>query len=62
MKLRKRKRAARLTLSYHGVKQQNTTFESHHSLGASERAHAVLRRVYLKARHDHPKLSLKLAL
>jgi hypothetical protein len=51
-----------LALSYHGVKQQYTAVESHHSLGANERAHAVLRRVYLKTRHDHPKLLQELAL
>jgi transposase InsO family protein len=42
-----------LALSYHGVKQPYTAVESHHSLGANERAHAVLRRVYLKTCHGH---------
>jgi hypothetical protein len=51
-----------LALSYHGVNQQFTGVESHHSLGANERAHAVLRRVYLKTRHDHPNISQELAL
>jgi transposase InsO family protein len=51
-----------LALSYHCVKQQYTGVESHHSLGANERSHAVLRRVYLKTRHDHPKVSQELAL
>jgi hypothetical protein len=44
-----------LALSYHGVKQQYTAVKPHHSLGANERAHAVLRRVYLRTRYDHPK-------
>jgi transposase InsO family protein len=51
-----------LALSYQGVKQQYTGVESHHSLGANERAHAVLRRVYLKTRHDHPNIPQELAL
>jgi hypothetical protein len=51
-----------LALSYQGVKQQYTGVESHHSLGANERAHAVLRRIYLKTRHDHPNISQELAL
>jgi transposase InsO family protein len=51
-----------LALSYHGVKQQYTAVKSHHSLGANERAYAVLRGAYLKTRHDHPKLSQQLAL
>jgi transposase InsO family protein len=51
-----------LALSCHSDKQQYTAVESHHSRGAKERVHAVLRRVYLKTRHDHPKLSQELAL
>jgi transposase InsO family protein len=51
-----------LALSYHGVKQQYTAVECHHSLGASERAHAVVRRVSLKTRLDHPNVSHELAL
>jgi hypothetical protein len=51
-----------LALSYHGVKQEYTAVESHHSLGAKERAPAVLGRVYLKTRHVHPHLSQELAL
>jgi hypothetical protein len=51
-----------LALSYHGVNQHYTAVESHHSLGANERAHAVLRRVYLKTRHDHPIFPPELAL
>jgi hypothetical protein len=43
-----------LALSYHGVKQQYTAVKSHHSLGANERAQAVVRLVYLKTRHGHP--------
>jgi transposase InsO family protein len=49
-----------LALSYHGVKHQFAAVE--YSLGANERDDAVLRRVYLKTCHDHPKLSLELAL
>jgi hypothetical protein len=51
----------KLALRYHGVKQQYTAVESNSSLGANERAHAVLRRVYRKTHHDHPKLSQELA-
>jgi hypothetical protein len=51
-----------LALSYHGVKQLYTAVESHRSLGANERAYAVLRRVFPKTRHDHPKISQELAL
>jgi hypothetical protein len=51
-----------LALSYHGVKQQYTAVESHHSLGANERSHAVLRRVNLRTHNDNPKLSQQLAL
>jgi transposase InsO family protein len=55
-------RGFEIALSYHGAKQLYTAIESRHSLGANERAHAVLRRVYLKTRPDHPKLPQELAL
>jgi hypothetical protein len=51
-----------LALSCHGIEQRFTAVESHHSLGANERAHCILRRVYLKTRNDHPNLSQELAL
>jgi hypothetical protein len=51
-----------LAFSYQGVKQKYTSVKSRHPLGAGERTHAVLGRVYLKTRHDHPKLSQELAL
>jgi hypothetical protein len=51
-----------LALSYHVVKQQYAAVESRHSLGANERAHAVLRRVYLKTRLDNPNISQQLAI
>lgn len=49
-------------LSAHGVEQRFTGVESHHSLGANERAHQTVRRVFNKVRHDHPKISQELAL
>jgi transposase InsO family protein len=51
-----------LALRYQGVKQQYDAVECPHSIGANERDHAVLRRVYLRTRHDHPKISHALAL
>jgi hypothetical protein len=51
-----------LALSCHGIEQRFTAVESHHSLGVNERAHCILRRVYLKTRNDHPNLSQELAL
>jgi hypothetical protein len=48
-------------LRYHGGRQQYTGVESHHYFGANERAHEILRRVYLKTRHDHPKIAQQLA-
>jgi transposase InsO family protein len=51
-----------LALCYHGFKQQYTAVESHHSLGSNERAHAVLRRAYLKTRLDHPQIPQEFAL
>jgi hypothetical protein len=51
-----------LALSCHCIEQRFTAVESHHSLGANERAHCILRRVYLKLRNDHTHLSQELAL
>lgn len=49
-------------LSASGVEQRFTGVESHHSLGANERAHHTIRRIYNKVRRDHPKITQELAL
>lgn len=51
-----------LNLSAVGVEQRFTRVESHHSLGANERAHHTIRRIYSTVRRDHPKISQELAL
>lgn len=45
-----------------GVILKFSEVESHNSLGAGERYHAPLRRIYLKIRHESPQLDHRLAL
>ena len=41
------------------IKQKESGIESHNALGAGERYHEFLRRIYLKVRHEHPRVEME---